>query len=130
VIREVHPPYVHMSKMETFADGLSDAEANLGRALVFIQRVLSRLDDPGLAAQVQADLRCAAGCVESARIAHQGGLGAGVDAETAAIIAAAISSVLDSPHRLLAVQPAPSRPSLNVWAFEGRTQIFQSHKIR
>jgi hypothetical protein len=54
-----------------------------------------------------------------------------VEAEIVAVIAAAISAVLDSPYRLISVQPviAPV-PHLNVWALEGRTQIFQSHKIR
>jgi hypothetical protein len=128
--------------METSADDLSATEINLGKALVLIQRVLPRLDDPSLAAQVQADLTRAAACVESARLAHKPTLAAArsglagatsspVDSVTAAIIAAAISAVLDRPHRLLSVQPVtPPTPHLNVWAFEGRTQIFQSHKIR
>jgi hypothetical protein len=131
-----------MSTMETSADDLSVAETNLGKALVLIQRVLPRLDEPSLAAQVQADLGRAAACVESARLAHKETLAAArpglpgtalspVDSVTAAIIAAAISAVLDRPHRLLSVQPvATSTPHLNVWALEGRTQIFQSHKIR
>ena len=52
-------------------------------------------------------------------------------AEIAAVIAAAIAVVLDTPHRVLSIQPAyASPPHLNVWAFEGRTEIFQSHRIR
>ena len=52
--------------------------------------------------------------------------------EIAAVIAAAVSVVLDRPFRLVAVQqvPVPAVPHFNVWAFEGRTQIFQSHKVR
>ena len=52
-------------------------------------------------------------------------------AEIVAVIAAAVAAVLDRPYRLVSVQPVPAPvPHLNVWALEGRTQIFQSHKIR
>jgi hypothetical protein len=56
----------------------------------------------------------------------------GVAPEIAAIIAAAIAVVVERPHRLVAVQPVtlPVVPHLNIWAFEGRTQIFMSHKVR
>ena len=131
-----------MSKMETSADELSAAELNLGKALVLLQRLLPRLDEPGRAADVQADLRNAGACIEAARLAHAQHLTlrrAGtasqaqpsIDAETAAIISAAIASVLSRPYRLVSVEPvAAPAPHFNVWAFEGRTQIFQSHKVR
>jgi len=125
--------------MEPSADGLSAAETNLGKALVLIQRVLPWLDEPSRAARAQADLSRAAALVESARLAHEqqpstrraGAALASVDSETAAVIAAAIAAVLGSPHRLLSVSPANAPASnLNVWAIEGRTQIFQSHRVR
>ena len=54
-----------------------------------------------------------------------------VEPEIAAVIAAAVSVVLNRPYRLVSVQQvATPVPHLNVWALEGRTQIFQSHKIR
>jgi hypothetical protein len=123
-------------------DVLGEAEANLGHALALIHRVLPRLDEPGRAAEVQAALQKVAGCVESARQAHQrtsaisGGVSAAaiqgrVESETVAIISAAIAAILDRPYRLVSVQPVTAPvPHLNVWALEGRTQIFQSHKIR
>jgi predicted phosphoribosyltransferase len=48
------------------------------------------------------------------------------------VIAAAVSVALDQPYRLVAVQQvtAPVVPHLNVWAVEGRTQIFMSHRVR
>jgi hypothetical protein len=138
-----------MNKQETSpraaggqADELSVAEANLGTVLVLIQRVLPRLDEADRADDVQAAFRKAASCLEVARQAHEKELGrrhlamgnlaeTSVASETLAVIAAAIAAVLDSPYRLVSVQPAsPSVPHLNVWALEGRTQIFQSHKIR
>ena len=54
-----------------------------------------------------------------------------VEPEIAAVIAAAVALVLDRPHRVLAVQQVTVPvPHLNVWAWEGRTQLFMSHKIR
>ena len=55
-----------------------------------------------------------------------------VGPQIAAVIAAAISVVLDRPYRLVSVQQVtvPVVPHLNVWAVEGRTQIFMSHKVR
>ena len=52
--------------------------------------------------------------------------------QLAAVIAAAVSVVLDRPYRLVSVQQVtvPVVPHLNVWAVEGRTQIFMSHKVR
>jgi hypothetical protein len=128
------------------ADGitgpLAEAEANLGQVLALIHRALARLDEPSRVADVQAALQKAGGCLESARLAHQRGFGLGrtatpgtgqtrVEAETVAIISAAISVIFDRPYRLVSVQPVVAQvPHLNVWALEGRTQIFQSHKIR
>lgn len=121
---------------------LAEAEFNLGQALVLIHRALPRLDEPGRAADVQSALQNAAICVESARQAHQRILTPAsaataapvqtrIDTETVAIISAAVASVLDRPYRLVSVQlVAAPVPHLNVWALEGRTQIFQSHKIR
>jgi len=121
---------------------LGPAEADLGRALVLIQRVLPRLDEPARVAEVQAALRRAAECVESARRAHEKDfappvlsgpqrVATNIRPEIAAVIAAAIAVTFDRPHRLVSVQPVQTPvPYLNVWALEGRTQIFQSHKIR
>jgi hypothetical protein len=120
------------------ADALAEAEANLGQALALIHRILPRLDESSRVADVQTALQKAGGCLESARQAHLRGFGSGggavqtlVEAETVAIISAAIAAIFDRPYRLVSVQPVPVPvPHLNVWALEGRTQIFQSHKIR
>ena len=123
-------------------DPLAEAEAGLGHALALIHRVLPRLDEPGRVAEVQAALQKACSCLETARLAHERGFGPGratsgstvqtrVEAETVAIISAAIAALFDRPYRLVSVQPIVAQaPHLNVWALEGRTQIFQSHKIR
>ncbi len=50
-----------------------------------------------------------------------------VEPEILAVIAAAVSCVLDQPHRILAVKPAPT---MQHWSIEGRRQIFASHKVR
>ena len=124
------------------ADGLTESEASLGRALASIYRVLPRLDEPGRVTEVQAALQQAASCIELARQTHQrtmtGGragvvasVDTGLEPELVAVISAAVAAVLDRPYRLVSVQPvAAAVPHLNVWALEGRTQIFQSHKIR
>ena len=134
-----------MSKDQTASAGaggdpLAEAESNLGRALVLIHRILPRLDEPGRGAEVQAALQRAAACLDSARQAHQRTLTSQtapapvqtrLEAETVAVISAAVAAVLDRPYRLVSVQlVAAPVPHLNVWALEGRTQIFQSHKIR
>jgi|SRR5579862_265075 len=123
-------------------DFLAEAEANLGQALALILRVLPRLDEPGRGADVQSALQKAAGCVERSRQAHQrtltlgkaavaGAVQTSLDSELVAVISAAVSAVLDRPYRMVSVQPVVAPvPHLNVWALEGRTQIFQSHKIR
>ena len=124
-------------------DDLSPAESNLGKVLALIHRVLPRLDDPARKAEVQTALCNAAALLEAARAAHSGGVASlppigaqqvatAVAPEIAAVIAAAVSVVLDRPYRLVSVQQVtvPVVPHLNVWAVEGRTQIFMSHKVR
>ena len=123
---------------------LSVAESRLGQALAVIHRILPRLDEAGRITEVQAALRKVAQLVESARQAHAQGTSAGsngvasaqrvdteVAPEIAAAIAAAVSELFNRPYRLVSVQQVSTPvPHLNVWALEGRTQIFQSHKIR
>jgi hypothetical protein len=123
-------------------DALAEAESNLGQALALIHRILPRLDEPTRVAEVQSALQRASACVESARQAHLRTTGTGrasagapvqtrAEPETVAIISAAVAAVLERPYRMVSVQlVAAPVPHLNVWALEGRTQIFQSHKIR
>jgi hypothetical protein len=123
-------------------DLFAEAETQLGHALALIHRVLPRIDEPGRGAEVQAALQKAGICVELARQSHQrtvppgqlpsvSGVHTALDSELVAVISAAVAAVLDRPYRLVSVEPAAAPvPHLNVWALEGRTQIFQSHKIR
>jgi hypothetical protein len=124
-------------------DGLSAAEVRLGQVLALIHRALPRLDETSRSAEVQATLRRASALLEAARQAHAdtGGkptaaagsqhVATEADPEIAAVIAAAVSVLFKRPYRLVSVQQVASPvPHLNVWALEGRTQIFQSHKIR
>jgi hypothetical protein len=122
------------------SDG-SAVEARLGQALGFIHRILAKLDEPSKAADIRAAFRKSANLLESAREAYEhalapAGTGAqrvatAVDPEIAAVIAAAVAVLFQRPYRLVSVQQvATPVPHLNVWALEGRTQIFQSHKIR
>jgi hypothetical protein len=136
-----------MSKQETTApdapDNLTVAETHLGKVLAAIHRALARLDDPARAGDVQSSLRSAIAALETARLAHERDMTGrraispaqrvttGVSPEIAAVIAAAVSVLFDRPFRMVSVQPvAAPVPHLNVWALEGRTQIFQSHKVR
>jgi len=129
-----------MSKPETElgGDGLSAAESSLGKALAMIHCVLPHLNESDYAVRVQAGLRHAANFIESARAAHalDTGLPAGtqahaVESETVAVIAAAVATLLGTTYKVVAVQPVVvPTPDLNVWAFEGRSQIFMSHKVR
>lgn len=125
------------------SDDLKPTETNLGKVLVLIHRVLPRLDDPAFQAEVQSALGKAILLLEAARLAHSGAaapiippgaqkIATPIAPQLAAVIAAAVSVVMDGPYRLLSVQPvtAPVVPHLNVWALEGRTQIFMSHKVR
>lgn len=114
-------------------DALSSAESHLGHALALIHRILPRLDEAAKATEVQAALRRAVTLLESARSAHADSpAGRSIVApDIAAAIAAAVAVLFDRPHRVVSVQPvAVATPHFNVWAFEGRTQIFQSHKVR
>jgi hypothetical protein len=52
------------------------------------------------------------------------------DVVMAAIIAAAVATVIDQPHRVLSIKQAPAPGFLNAWAIEGRFQHFSSHKVR
>jgi hypothetical protein len=132
-----------MSNPTHLPDDLTPAESSLGRALALIHKVLPRLDDPARRTEVQSALGQAGLLLEAARTAHAGGtavvppLGAHsvtttVAPQIAAVIAAAVSIVIDRPYRLVSVQQVsvPVVPHLNVWAMEGRTQIFMSHKVR
>jgi hypothetical protein len=114
-------------------------ETNLGHALVLLQRVLHRLDDPRRASDVQNALKRAAACLETAREGHckffaseLGTASGAVAPEIVAVIAAAVAVTLGGrAHRVMSVQPVqPSSPYINVWAVEGRTEIFHSHKLR
>ena len=123
--------------------GLSPAEAKLAQALLLIQRALLRLDERASAADVQTALRRAGACLEAARRAHEQDfipaqptagpqrVATTASAEIAAAIAAAVAVTFDRPHRLVSVQQVQTPvPYLNVWALEGRTEIFHSHRIR
>jgi hypothetical protein len=134
-----------MSKQEwNPALGGSPVETRLGQALAVIHRILPRLDEPGRTAEIQAALTRAVALLDSAREAYEQqtalaaptatpaqGVETEVAPEIAAVIAAAVAVLFQQPYRLISVQQvtAPA-PHLNVWAWEGRTQIFQSHKIR
>jgi len=132
-----------MSNSNHPPDDLSPAEASLGKALALIHRALARLDDPARRTETLSALSKAASFLEAARSALAGEtagappLGAQsvsttVAPQIAAVIAAAVSIVIDRPYRLVSVQQVsvPVVPHLNVWAVEGRTQIFMSHKVR
>lgn len=123
------------------AADLAEVESSLGQALAVIHRILPRLEEPGT--DVQAAFKRLAGCIESARVAHErlaaatrvaalaARSHAGVPGETVAAIAAAVATVLGQSFRIVSVSRVPAPvPHLNVWALEGRTQIFQSHKVR
>jgi hypothetical protein len=120
-------------------DGLTASESSLGKALALIHRVLPMLEQPARASDVQKSLRNAAALIEAARQAHaaERGLTSApaandlVEAEIVAVVAAAVAAMLDRPHRLISVVPVDfSVPHMNVWAFEGRSQLFVSHKVR
>jgi hypothetical protein len=131
------------SKSAPPTEDLSAPELHLGKVLAVLHRVLPRLDAPERAKEVQDTLRKAAAWIEAARAAHETlaasfppprvphRVSTGVEPELAAVIAGAIAVMVDRPYRLVSVQPVTiATPFMNVWAVEGRTQIFQSHKIR
>jgi len=120
---------------------IEEIERQLGAALAIIHRVLPRLDEPARAAEVQSSLGRAAALLETARSAHAGGsagapadpraVATTVEPEIAAVIAAAVSVLFSAPYRLVSVQKVVIPvPHVNVWALEGRTEIFQSHRVR
>lgn len=130
-------------KPATPVEDLPAPELYLGKVLAVLHRVLPRLDMPERAQDVQDGLRKAAAWIEAARSAHETlvashppaaaphRVSTGVEPEIAAVIAAAVAVLVDRPYRLVSVQPASiPTPYMNVWAVEGRTQIFQSHKVR
>ena len=132
-----------MSKPDTALGGdgedLSAAELNLGKALTLIHHVLPRIDEADHAARVQSALRKAVHFLEAAREAHAMETGvvvereahASAEPEIVAAITAAVAVLLGRPFKLVGVQPlAVPAPHLNVWAVEGRTQIFMSHRVR
>jgi len=138
-----------MNKQETatgsgigMGEDLTPLESNLGKVLVLIQRILPRLDDAARTFEVQKALRQATTCLEAARRIHELSfppkgaatpqkVATGVAPEIAAVIAAAVTVLFDKPYRLVSVHQVETPvPYLNVWALEGRTQIFQSHKVR
>ncbi len=121
------------------SDGLTASESSLGKALALIHRVLPLLRQPERAFEVQKALRGAAALIETARQTHAderqlnpASVAAELVApEMVAIVAAAISVMLDRPHRLISVVPVEiSLPHSNVWAIEGRSQLLISHKVR
>jgi hypothetical protein len=116
--------------MSTETITLSEAEEQIGSALALIHRVLPRLDEPARAGEVQAALRKAAALLESAACASSCN-GKDATPEIIAVIAAAISTVLTTSYRLVSVSKVtvPATPS-SAWAMQGRSLIFQSHKIR
>jgi hypothetical protein len=120
-------------------DGLSAAELNLSKVLALVHHVLPHIDEPDHAVRVQRSLKQALDYLEGAVEAHamETGVVVGSDAstsadsETVAVIAAAVAVLLGRPFRLVSVRPlAVPAPHLNVWAMEGRTQLFMSHKVR
>src|SRR5436190_19870185 len=93
---------------------LGRAEAHLGRALAMIHRALPRLEELGRAAEVQLALQRAGEHLEAAAESHRDALKARgaafgpqpqVEGAMVAVIAAAISAVLDRPYRMVSVQP-------------------------
>jgi hypothetical protein len=127
------------SRAAESSEGLTASESSLGKALALIHRVLPLLEHPDRALEVQKALRHTAALIEAACQAHAGERGLkpapapaeSVEAEMVAVIAAAIAAMLDRPHRLISVVPVDIFvPHLNVWAFEGRSQLFVSHKVR
>ena len=130
-----------MKAMDTTTtdDSLSTVESDLGQALALIHRVLPHLDEPDHATRVQSALHRAVAFIEAAQKDHALRIGvpvgsqasATVEPEIVAVVAAAIAVLLGRPHKVLAVQALTvPPPHVNVWAFEGRTQIFMSHRFR
>jgi hypothetical protein len=127
----------HQENSSDAAGNTAAAESSLGQALAAIHRALAQIDEPARAASVQSYLHKAVSLIDSARSSHAratGGAEASQGAaapEIVAAIAAAISTVLASPYRLVSLQKvAVPVPQQTAWATEGRAQIFRSHKVR
>lgn len=132
-----------MSTSTDSSGSLSPAEVQVGKALALVHKALARMEDPARRREAESALAQAASLLDAARSAL-GGSSAGVQPlgvqsvstavapQIAAAIAAAVSVAIEGPFRLVSVQQvtAPVVPHLNVWAVEGRTQIFMSHRIR
>ena len=85
-------------------EALAEVDSSLGQVLVVLQRLVPRLDDPERAADVQAALGTASGCLEAARKAYEKFIAQArttvlsttghpkVDSEIVAVIAAAVSA--------------------------------------
>lgn len=126
--------------MSQSTQNLEEVERNLGGVLALIHKVLPRLDEPARAGEVQTSLSRAASLLDSVRVALGGSAKAPADPravattvepEIAATIAAAVSVLFSSPYRLVSVQKVVLPvPHVNVWALEGRSEIFQSHRVR
>ncbi|MDP0497193.1 MAG: OadG family protein [Verrucomicrobiota bacterium JB024] len=50
----------------------------------------------------------------------------GISPELVAVIAAAVHTTLERPHRILSIRSTSDKH----WAAEGRREIFRSHKVR
>jgi hypothetical protein len=109
---------------------LEEQETKLGTALALIQRALGRLDEPARAAEVQSLLARASSLIDHVRTGT-GALPPASEPELAAVIAAAVATMFDQPYRVLSVQKVQVPVAqTNVWAYEGRSDIFHSHRVR
>lgn len=116
-------------------EDLPAGEAQLGRALALIHRVLPRLDELDRVDAVQEALRQAAALVEAARQAHERWSAPRrpepIPGEILALVAAAVAAVVGRPHRVVGIEKAAvSVAWVNAWAIEGRFQHYSSHKVR
>lgn len=115
---------------------LDPCSAHLGHALALIQRALPKVDHLEDADFVDRALGRVVTEVQAAQAAHRKRMEAlrpaPVEAEVLALIAAAVSVVLQgAAHRVLDVKrAAPAVTWVNAWAIEGRFQHYSSHKVR
>jgi len=54
---------------------------------------------------------------------------AGRDTETAAAVAAALAAVLDEPHQIVSISPAPPPHPAGLWGFAGRLAAMQNRSL-
>ncbi len=111
---------------------LEEQESKLGTALALIHRALPKLDQASQTVEVQRLLGRASALLESVRVglSAEGSMRLN-DPELAAVIGAAVAVMFDQPHRVLSVEKIQlAAPQSNVWAYEGRSEIFHSHKVR